>query len=121
MLYNLLYWVCRRPGRRLKAGQLYWVHLPPLEGEKEVIAYLELRAHLGHLVLAAEGALLYFAHNVLGRVGKMGFESTNGVQSRVRIHPNLPKLVRIYHFPSSVLHCCSFSLIRYKMVDYFML
>lgn len=99
MLYNLLYWVCKRPGRRLKAGQLYWVHLPPLEGEKEVIACLELRADLGHLILAAEGALLYFAHNVLGRVGKMGFESTNGVHSRVRIHPKPAQACPHLSFP----------------------
>lgn len=76
MLYNLLYWLYKRPGRRLKAGQLHeagCIYLL-LRGKNEFIACLELRADLGHFVLAAEGALLYFAHSVLDRVGKMGFD-----------------------------------------------
>lgn len=59
-----------------------WVHLPPFEGENEVIACLELRADLSHSVFAAEGALIYFALSVLDRVSKMGQNSVGSEQGQ---------------------------------------
>lgn len=95
MLYNLLSWVYKRPGRRVKAGQLH---------EAGCICLL-LREKM-RLLLVWSSGLTWATLSGLqraGQDGEMGFDSAEGSEQGQDSPQTCPvKLLPVDHFPSSV-------------------
>lgn len=102
MLYNLLCWVYRRPGRRLKAGQLHEAGcICLLLREKMRLLLFGAQSWPEPLCLCCRGSFALFCPQCAGQ-GEQNGAKFSGIRAGSGFSPNLPKLVPSGHFPSCV-------------------